>query len=722
MKDMTFFEYCDMIPQLNTIVDAYSRGESSVDDVVYDNLYKQIKLFEAKNPQLILPESPTQRIGVATNNKVSHRHKMLSIANINSYDELRDWVIDKMNKSITELVIEYKIDGVSMSTMYDNNIMIDSVSRGDGDVGERCLHNAMAIDNIPKTLQLDGLHEIRGEVVWYNDDFIRYNNEQISLGKKPMVNPRNGAAGTMKLQDNAEVKRRVLHFIAYRYLDGSSNALHSDDLVDLKKLGFTTSPYEIISLNDPNCIDVVIDTVKRMDITRKSMPYITDGLVIKVNDKTTYTMLGGTAKCPHAFGAYKFPPEVKNTKLLHIDRSYGKTGAVTPVINVEPVYLSLTTVKRSSLHNWDMFEFMGFYDDCMVSIRKAGEIIPQVISVVGHECRSRDVYEAIKSNVSVNVIDAMINEFIGYETFIDIYKKSFDGKKYNLSQIITDLLALKPVLTRPTHCIHCGSQLINPQNMNGDDSVVLICASKSCPSLMLNKLIAFTEKDGMNIMNVGEKNVEQLFDLNLVKKFSDFYELKKETLVNSGEFSDREAERIIDGINDSRNSNLNQLLKALSLDDLGKTISTEVSIIYNNLSALNDAVLTNPTAIALVPKMSQNAYNALIQWFTQNQDEINYFITHNIGCKAKEMKVLGSSLNGLMLIMTGSSSLISRDDFKQKVISNGGKLSSSITGKVDYVVLCDGAGSKKVQDIKKIQSDGGKIKTITDQEFLNMIA
>ena len=479
--------------------------------------------------------------------------------------------------------------------------------------------------------------------------------------------------------------------------------------------------------NDPTEVEAVVNQVAFMDTERKKLPYITDGLVIKVNDKSTYTMLGGTSKSPHAYGAYKFPPEVGTTPLISVDNSSGKTGAVTPVANVTTIVLSLTSVSRASVHNWDMFEFMGFYDGCSVNIRKAGEIIPEIISVYGFEARGKDVYEAIKKNTPIGIIESIMRIYATDETeiarMLDIIAACTVNGKINLKQIVDTLNARgdKPYIKRPTECKHCGATLRNDVNHNGEDLVALICPNAKCPSLQTKLMEAFVSKDCMNIMNVGDSTVELLIDTGLLKSFTDFYELTQDKLVATGQVSKREAERIVDGINATRTNYLNQLLNALGIEDIGRTASAALAEHFSTLIALNDAVFNNPSEIDTVEKVGAVAANNLIVWFKANQDVVNYFIANSIAVHAKKKLVTGDALVGMLMIMTGKSNLVGRDEFKTLVVQYGGKVASSISGKVSHVVLCDGAGPSKVKQIQEIQREGGKIKTITDEEFLKMI-
>ena len=449
-----FFEYAELVNTLNDWAAKYEAGNSPVDDSVYDTEYRKLKLFEKLNPGMLDPNSPTQKTGATIKSdgfeKVQHVIPMLSIANIYSEEELREWVNDKTSKGINEFVMEFKIDGLALSLPYVTGDLDDAITRGQDGVGDRVLANAMMIDSIPKSTGFVG--EVRGEAVWNKADFIAFNEQQALDDNELMSNPRNGAAGTMKSKDPYEVKRRKLSFIAYSIVDGG-NATHSADLVALGNMGFTVSPHYILT-----DVDAIVDCMLKMEQDRHHLPYLTDGLVIKVNDKSAYKKLGGTAKTPHALGAYKFPAEIKATPLIDVEESSGKTGAVTPVANVVMVELSLTEVRRSTMSNWDIFEFMGVYTGCSVLIRKSGEIIPEIIGVVGIDGHTKDDYQKLLAIKGRDAINAAIKELRVDPQYKDL-----------------------PFIFRPTICKHCGATLEQDSNHAGEDLVALVCVNDLCP-------------------------------------------------------------------------------------------------------------------------------------------------------------------------------------------------------------------------------------------------
>lgn len=696
---MDIFTYSNLCSTLTEWARLYESGKSPVSDAVYDAEYRKLKEFEKANPELISPISPTQIIIGSLDNdgeNVEHKHKMLSIANLNSSEELIAWLEDKQSKGIKSVLLEYKIDGMSLSLLYKNGRLYDAITRGDtvGDVsiGQRAIGNASQVTSIVKHIP-NFTGEIRGETVWFKSKFDDYNRKMSYLGKKQMANPRNGATGTMKSKDPKEVKERSLDFIAYRMLDGSSNDLHHEDLDQMREFGFYTSDYYLFDLV-PSNYQTIVDTVAKMNESRNDLPYITDGLVIKVDDKREYNRLGGSSKAPHAFGAYKFPPEVKSTPVLSIDESAGKTGAVTPVANVSPVSLSGTSVKRSTIHNWDLFEYMGFYSGCSVNIRKAGEIIPEILSVVGIEGHSKDDYEKLVAKNGRSAVAAEI--------------KSLRLQYPNIQFSV-----------RPTSCKHCETTLSQDVGVDGSDLVVLVCSNGKCPSRQLKSMEAFVSKECMNIMHIGEATVHVLFDTGLVKDIRDFYHLNKQNL--SSMMGEREADRCLESIEASKKNHLNQLLNGFCIDNVGKGTSDRLSDAFGTLSAVNSAITTASSSVIAIPDIGEGVLTSLIEWFTSNSHIVKFFIDTGIACNAKEKVIKGNALAGKLCIMTGSSDLVGRDQFKKIVVEQGGKISSSITGKTDLVLVGSQAGPLKLKKIAELHAAGSNIRVVNDVEFAEMV-
>ena len=687
-----FFQYSDLIVTLNRWGEAYAKGDTAnhPTDVVYDTEYKKVKQFELANPDMIDTNSPSQKVAsdsVDGFKKVTHDLPMISIANSNSPDELRAWSIDKDNKHCTEKTIEFKMDGLALALKYEGDLN-DAITRGDGKVGDSVFANALQIKSIPKNIPTKDPMEIRGEVVWLKVDFIKYNEQQELLGNEPMSNPRNGAAGTMKSKDPQEVADRKLTFVAYSIANGSPNDTHSEDLELLKSFGFITSEYYIC----PNT-DKVVAGAAYMEKKRYSLPFHIDGLVAKVNDKSAYKKLGGTAKTPHFCTALKFPPEEKNTLPEDVEHSYGRTGAVTPVAIVQEVELAMTKVRRASLHNWDMAEYLGLFEGCTVVIRKAGEIIPEIVRVV-ETGRTKDDYERdMSSGFDVKgCIDSLHND-----------PKHANRKWY----------------LRPTVCAHCGSTLCQDTNRSGNDLVAWICPNAQCTIKQFRQIVKFVSKESMNIMGVGESIIEAMLSKGLINDIADLYTVTVDQLLTLDGIKQRTAEKAVDAIKDSKNGYLNQLLSGLGIPNLGKTMSGPIADKFKTLQDVSNATVAQLEAIDGV---GHDLAESIEEWFAQNSILVSKLIQGGIAINAKPSRIKNDKLKGLTFIMTGTFDKLGRDDFKDMVVENGGSIASSITKSVSYVLKGENAGGSKLRKIEDLQLKGFDIKVIEDSdEFLRMI-
>lgn len=685
-----FFEYCELITTLNAWNEAYANGNPIVSDAVYDVEYQKLKQFERANPDQIEPNSPTLKVTSDLKDgfvKVTHDIPMLSIANSMGLGELRDWSEKTVAKGCDKQTIEYKIDGLALALRYENGELQDAITRGNGTEGDSVYANALQIPAIPKKLPWKHSTEIRGECVWLKDDFNAYNEKLEAMGKELLSNPRNGAAGTMKSRDPREVAERKLSFVAYSIVKGSENSLHSEDLELLKEVGFTVSEFYICPSTDK-----VIAGAEYMEKHRHEQPFLIDGLVIKVNDKTQYKRLGGTSKTPHCFTALKFPPEEKTTKLLGIEHSYGRTGAVTPVAILETVELALTKVSRASLHNWDLAEYLGCFVGCHVVVRKAGEIIPEIVKVVETE-RTKDDYEkALFAGTDLG------------EAYMVLHEANPDYDFY----------------IRPSTCEHCGTPLRNDSNRSGDELVAWVCPNSGCSVKQYKQIVKFVSKEAMNIMGVGESLIESLLSKGLIKNSADLFKLTKDDLLTVGDMKERSAQKAIDAINDARNAYLNQLLAGIGIPNLGKTSSAPIADEFKTLQALSKATVAEVESVSGV---GHELAESIVEWFQnpENMVMVQWFIDNNVACNTKPSRVKSDKLKDLVFIMTGSFDDLDRDDFKDKVVEYGGKVSSGITKKVNFVLIGDGAGPSKVKQIADLQAQGFDIKVIGSQDFLKML-
>lgn len=699
-KALDFFEYSDSIQLLIKWTKAYNKGSQVCEDGTpcppdadYDKLYKQVKQFEKENPNLIDKDSPTQKIVSDSQDgfqKVDHKYPMLSIANSNGYEELEEWVKDKQTKGVNEYDVEFKIDGLALSLIYEHGRLTDAVTRGNGVTGDSVLANVLQIKSIPRQLTVDFNGEIRGECVWFLKDFDAFQEILAAEGKQSMANPRNGAAGSLKQKDPSEVARRNLNFIAYSIVSGSSRPKQSDDLAVLKSHGFFVSDHYVV-----HGVSEVMRTARAMEQKRNSLSFLTDGLVIKTNEKKLHAGLGGSSKTPHFLTALKFPPEEKEASMKEVERSYGRTGAVTPVGIIEPTKLAGTTVQRASLHNWDILEFLGVHEGCKVVVRKAGEIIPEIVSVVGIGRTKTD-----------------------YDLFLNKNK----GDRHALMMEIEHLRKHYPkykFINRPTTCEHCGSKLANAENRSGAVLVALECQNAHCPVKQYQNILRFVSKDAMNIFGVDESIIESMLSHGLIKSIPDLYSVTKDQLLKIDGFKDRSAEKVVMAIDASRKNYLHQLLVGFGIPNCGRTLSDKLANQYESLDVITSLTKDN---LLTMPDIGEETAESIIKFFDKHKDLVNFFVKTRIAVKAKPgLKKVSDKLKDVTLIMTGSSALIERQEFKNLVAANGGKVVSSISKKVNYVVVGDAPGPDKMQKIQELKRQGVNIQTIDDETFLAMI-
>ena len=690
-----FFEYTDLIETLNDWNKSYAKGKPVVSDTVYDVEYKKLKSFELSNPAMIDSDSPTQKVVDVTGGfaKVDHEVPMLSIANSMGLDELRTWSENTVAKKCSKQTIEFKIDGLALSLTYKDGQLSEAVTRGNGKTGDSVYANALRIDDIPKTIPQQGKVEIRGEVVWLKDDFDAYNKKLESLGKELMSNPRNGAAGTMKSKDPQEVADRILSFVGYNITQGSENDLHSEDLKQLTNWGFIVSEHFLC----PNP-DKIISGAVYMEKKRYSLPYLIDGLVIKVNDKTQYNRLGGSSKTPHFCTALKFPPEEKVTRLLDIEHSYGRSGAVTPVAIVEEVELALTKVRRASLHNWDMAEYLGAFKGCSVKIRKAGEIIPEIVEVV-EIGRTKDDYEkALYNKVNIPV--------------------DTQTAKYEYQDTANDLIEW---YERPRECTHCNTALTHETNRSGDELIAWICPNSQCSVKQFKNIVRFVSKEAMNMMGVGESLVESLLSAGLIKTYVDLFTLTLDDLLSLDGVKERSAKNALKSIEQSKENYLDKLLVGLGITGLGRSSSGPIAEKCKTFDGFCEAT---ESELSSIDGVGDDLVANILEWTSNavNKDITNPIKELGIALNAKPNLKKSDLLEGKVLIMTGKSDDIGRDEFKKLVIEHGGLLSSTISKKVTHVIMGEsGVGPSKLTKINELESNGINIKTISAHDFLVMI-
>lgn len=698
-----FKQYAEMCGVLTQWAREYAAGTPSVPDDVYDRNYILLKEFEAANPSVILDTSPTRHVedGADGFRKVKHDIPMISIANSNGIDETREWATMMFNRGVARLEGEYKLDGLSLALKYRDGQLVDAVTRGKDNVGDSVFENALRVKGVLTRIPLPSKVEIRGETVWKYADFEPVNDQLIADGKKAFANPRNGAAGTLKSHDPDEVESRGLSFVSYLIVEGSPNGTQAKDIDTLAEMGFEV-PEHWVADN----VDDVVALAEKMREKRFEQPYTIDGVVLKVDDKLDQNRFGYTAKSPNFYRAYKFPPEEKETELIDIEQSIGMSGAITPVAIIKPVHLAMTTVSRCSLHNWDLVDYLGLHKGCHVVIRKAGEIIPELVKC-SETGRSKDTYEVERDICDKNKIP-----------HVDPWVPTTDEER-----------AYERYL-RPATCPYCGGPLHCQVNAEGRELVNWVCSTDDCRAQIAGKLSNFVSRDCMNIMGIGDKIVELLVESGKVAFFDDLYTLTADDIMNVCGKKEASAAKIIAAIDKSRGNYLHQLIEGFSISGLGHQAAPAVAECVHEAGGFSRFVCPVPEesagfiadfAVKAVEKgVSDLISNRFVAFITNHVEAIRELVAMDVAQEVKPVQSM--KLAGKVCIMTGTFDKLDRDVFKDMVTTNGGTICSSITKKCNVVLMGDGAGPSKVQKIHDLQAAGQKIEVYTPETLDKFLA
>ena len=630
-----------------------------VSDFEYDKLYSELKSLEEQNPELITPDSPTQRVGgiSAGFDEVKHKYRLYSLDNTYNYEELKKWY-DRVTKECgfpQELVCELKIDGLAIALAYKDGYFVKGATRGNGIIGEEITQNLKTIKAIPLKLFEDADVEVRGEIYMPKTSFEKLNEENLKNGEKPFANPRNAAAGSLRQLDSTITAKRDLSMFTYTAIIERGEIepkTHWDSIQYIKKLGFKTNP-NIRLVKD---IQGAIDFCKEWETKRFDLDYATDGVVIKVNSLACQREMGFTARAPKWATAFKFPPEEISTELKGIELGVGKTGAVTPVAVLEPVVLAGSVVSRASLHNFDEIKRLDVRIGDRVLIKKAAEIIPKVI-------------------------------------------------KYVDSAEHADL----PVYNPPTECPNCHSPL---EVREGE--VNLYCSNPNCPSVVKAKLEYWVSKEAMDIDNIGPSIIEQLYNLDMVKTPLDFYKLSKDDFLKLDLVKEKSAQNMYDAIQESKNRTFARFITALSIRHVGKETAELIVGEFPTIDALENASVEDLANIEGVgEKIAQSVYAYFHN--NQNLEMVKEFEKYGLNFEANAAAPKTDELAGKTFVLTGTLSSMTRDEAGEKIKQMGGKTSSSVSKKTSFVVAGENAGSK----LDKAQNLGVII--LNEDEFLKMI-
>lgn len=641
----------------------YVLSSPTISDFEFDQKLKELQQLEERYPEFNDPNSPTQRVGSDLKNEfkqVFHKYPMLSLGNTYSEGEVLDFY-ERTRKALNEdfeIVCELKYDGTSISLTYKEGKLVQAVTRGDGEKGDDVTENVKTIRSVPLVLQGDypDEFEIRGEILMPWEVFERLNSERDKQGEPLFANPRNAASGTIKLQNSNEVAKRSLDAYLYYMLgENLPDDKHVNNLQQAKSWGFKISD----ATRCCKSIDEVFSFIKYWDVERKNLPVATDGIVLKVNSLSQQKKLGYTAKSPRWAIAYKFQAERECTRLNSVSFQVGRTGAVTPVANLDPVQLSGTVVKRASLHNADIIKGLDLHIGDMVYVEKGGEIIPKIVDV-NRELR---------------------NELLGEPVnFID-------------------------------KCPECGTPL---ERIPGE--AAHYCPNEEfCPPQIKGKIEHFVSRKAMNI-NIGSESIELLFGLNLLKDSADLYKLKISDLQNLERWGEKSASNLINSINDSKNVPFSRVLFALGIRYVGETVAKKLAAAMSSIEEIETASFEQLTAI---DEIGETIANSIIAYFGKDSNRLLVCKLKEARLQFESEKnntVASNKLEGLSFVISGTFSNHSRDELKSLIEQNGGKNVGSISSKTNYVLAGENMGPAKLDKAKKLG-----IKIISEDEFIAMI-
>jgi DNA ligase (NAD+) len=657
----------------------YILSNPLISDFEFDKLLEELLRLEKEFPELALPDSPTQHVGSGLTKEfrqVAHKYPMLSLGNTYSEEEIRDFE-ERIHKTIgqeVEYVCELKFDGVAIGLTYINGRLTQAVTRGDGIWGDDVTTNIKTIKSVPLKLQGDGFpaeFEIRGEIILPHASFEKMNEQRLEDGEEPFANPRNAASGSIKMQDSGEVAKRKLDLFFY-YLPGNvlSYKTHYECLLAAKSWGFKISSYMVRCKS----IDEIFDYLNTWDEARHELPFDIDGIVIKVNDLKQQEILGYTAKSPRWAISYKFKAERVSTRLLSVDFQVGRTGAVTPVANLQPVLLAGTVVKRASLHNADIIASLDLRIGDMVFVEKGGEIIPKIIGV-DLEQRPDEIHP------------------------IAFLRK----------------------------CPECGTGLRRTEG----ESAWYCPNNTGCPPQIKGKLEHFISRKAMNIESLGEGKIEMLYENRLVHNYADLYDLTFEQLIgleksfeSAGDkkekkisFRDKTVINILNGIEASKKAGFDRVLYALGIRFVGETVARKLAYHFGNIDLLSTAEYN---ALVEVEEIGDKIAQSVISWFSAscNRELVARLKAAGLRFSIDDLLTprISSKLEGMTFVVSGVFANFSREELKKTIEAHGGKNIGSISSKTSYLLAGDNMGPEKRKKADKLG-----VAMISEAEFLTLI-
>ena len=644
-----------------------------ISDAEYDELMRELRELEEKYPELITPDSPTQRVGFKPAEgfkEVPHAEPMLSLDD--AMDEKEVIEFDRRVKKFAglpedmsiEYTVEPKIDGLAIELVYENGALVVGATRGDGYVGEDVTNNIKTIRSIPLRLRkfsdeapdIPSRIDIRGEVFMTKDEFKRLNEERISKGELPFANPRNAASGSLRQLDPSITAKRKLDIFCYGIgkIEGYKFKTQWEILQTLPKWGLKINPFAKLVKN----IEEAIKYHHEMESIRESLPYEIDGIVIKVNDLTLWEKLGTKARSPRYALAYKFQPTQATTQIIDIVVQVGRTGAITPVAILKPVKVGGVIVERATLHNEDFIKNLDVRIGDWVLVQRAGDVIPEIVMPIKE-------------------------------------KRTGQEKEFHF----------------PTHCPICGTRLIKKQG-----EAIWRCPNKTCFAQLVRKLLHFANKNAMNIDGIGEKVARDLVDKGLVQNVADLYYLKLEDFLRLPGFAYKKAKNLYESIQKSKKTTLGRFIYALGIRHVGEAMA---QLLAEKFKSLDNLMNVSMSDLLSIPGVGYEVAKSIVDFFKneENRKIIKRLLDAGITFE-KEEKIEEEKpkiFEGLTFVFTGALKSMTRSEAKKKVIELGGKVTESVSRNVDYVVVGENPGSK----YRKAQQLG--VKTINEKEFLEML-
>ena len=626
----------------------YVLNSPIISDMEFDMKMKELQVLEEQNPEYADANSPTQRVGSDVSmafEQVTHIRPMLSLGNTYSENEITDFY-NRIYKQLGvpfDLTCELKFDGTAISLMYENGELVRAATRGNGIVGDDVTRNVKTIKTIPLKLQGDyPAHlEMRGEIIMPRAGFEMLNKQRINDGEMPFANPRNAAAGSLKLQSSKQVAKRPLDCILYYVLtDDVQFKNHAESLEKAKQWGFNISPY----YTECKSLEEVFAFMNHWATERKNLPYDIDGLVFKVNNLKLQQELGFTAKNPRWAISYKFKAEQAHSKLLSVTYQVGRTGVITPVANMEPMQLAGTTVKRASLHNADIIESLDLHYNDTVIVEKGGEIIPKIVGVETHLRES------------------------------------------NAQKIVF-----------PEVCPECGTTLIRMTGEAGH-----YCPNRdNCKPQQIGKLVHFIARKAMNIDSIGEETAVQLFENGLVENVADLYNLNVHKLLSLEGFAEKSAKNIINGIEESKKVPYERVLFALGIRFVGETVAKKIANMFPDINSLMNATKQQ---LLIADEVGEKIAQSILDYFANENNIKIIYRLKEVGLQfvQEQKELLSNALSGKTFVISGTFEMYGRDELKKIIEDNGGKILSGISAKTNYLVAGEKMGPSKLEKATKL--------------------